>query len=178
MNEEDEQFHLFWGGPFSQWNKVDMEIDGVVYNCCEQYMMAMKAKVFGDKEAEEEIMETHDPREQKAIGRRVQDFDRDVWENIEENGQPYCWNVVYKGNKAKFDQNPGLKEYLLATKGTTIVEASPYDKIWGIGRDQDDPAAHDRTKWRGTNWLGEVLTVLRDNYLDERMNMTEVVGHH
>jgi len=163
-----EKFHLFWGGPFSQWYAADMEIDEIHYNCCEQWMMAEKARLFGDQDALEEIMAISDPREQKAIGRHVRDFDKDEWENIENNGQPYCWNIVYRGNKAKFDQNPGLKEYLLATKGETIVEASPYDKIWGIGRGEEDPDCHDRDKWLGTNWLGEVLTALRDNYLKEQ----------
>lgn len=163
----EEQFHLFWNGPFSQWLAADMEIDGVHYSCCEQYMMAEKARLFDDNDALEGIMEASTPKEQKDIGRRVQGFDRDEWENIEENGQPFCWNVVYRGNKAKFDQNPGLKVELLATRGKTIVEASPYDKIWGIGIRASDPDARDRDRWRGSNWLGEVLTVLRDSYLKE-----------
>lgn len=167
---KEEKFHLFWRGVFSQWYAADMEIDGIYYNCCEQYMMAEKARLFGDKQAEKEIMETSSPRVQKDIGRLVRDFDIDVWEEIEENAQPRCWNIVYKGNLAKFTQNPGLKAELFSTKGKTLVEASPYDTVWGIGRGEEDPLCHDRDYWNGTNWLGEVLTVLRDNLMKSETN--------
>ena len=69
-------------------------------------------------------------------------------------------NLVLKANMAKFSQNPDLKRVLLDTKGL-IVEASPLDTIWGIGLDEDDPRALDRAQWKGTNWLGEVLTKVR-----------------
>ena len=162
-----EEFHLFWGGPFSQWCPSDFVIDGVLYNCTEQWMMASKARIFGDDAAEKAIMESVDPREQKGYGKQVRNFNKARWEAIEDNGKPYCWNIVYQGNYAKFTQNPGLKEYLIDTDNKTLVEASPYDCIWGIGWGEDDEEALDRSKWRGTNWLGEVLTQLREDFLKE-----------
>jgi ribA/ribD-fused uncharacterized protein len=159
-------FHLFYGGTFSQWYKRNFKIDGVVYNTAEQWMMAEKARLFNDEDALKAILETRDPHRQKTIGRLVKNFDKSKWEAIEGNGKPYCWNVVYQGNYAKFSQNPDLKEYLLNTKGKILVEASPTDRIWGIGLAMDNPDAHDQSKWRGTNWLGEVLTQLRD-FIDE-----------
>jgi ribA/ribD-fused uncharacterized protein len=158
----EEEFHLFWGGTFSQWLPADMEIDGVTYSCCEQYMMAEKARLFKDEEALEKIMSTRNPREQKAIGRKVKNFVKEEWEKIQMNGKPFCWNVVYKANEAKFTQNPGLLEDLVRTKGKTLVEASPYDKIWGIGRGEEDSRALSRNTWDGLNWLGEVCTELRE----------------
>lgn len=74
--------------------------------------------------------------------------------------------MVYEGNHAKFTQNPEFLEKLLATKGTTLVEASPYDRIWGIGMAEGDKGITDRDNWRGTKWLGEVLTGLREDLID------------
>jgi len=173
---EEEKFHLFWGGPFSQWYGANMVIDGVTYNCCEQYMMAEKARLFKDDEALKEILKSKDPSHQKAIGRTVKNFVKEEWEKIEENGKPFCWNVVYKANEAKFTQNKDLNDFILLTKGETLVEASPYDKIWGIGLGENDARALDREQWQGLNWLGEVCTQLREDLLIESLD--EVKGYH
>jgi len=166
----EDKFTLFYNGPCSQWAMANIEIDGTDYNCCEQYMMAEKAKLFEDEEALSAIMGSLNPSDQKAIGKKVKHFDKAKWEKIEENGKPYCWNVVYKGNYAKFTQNLDLKEYLFSTVGTLLVEASPYDDIWGIKLGEDDPRALDRNQWQGTNWLGEVVTQVRDDLLKEEAN--------
>lgn len=161
MQTEPEKFTLFWGKrPFSQWTPAKFTVDGVEYNCTEQYMMAMKAQVFGDKEMQAKIMEATDPADQKRLGRQVRGFDAERWNRI-------CKEVVYKGNYEKFKQNHAMCEKLLATAGTTLVEASPKDKIWGIGLDSKDPRCLDRSQWQGTNWLGEVLTRVRDDLLAE-----------
>lgn len=156
-----ETFTLFWHGPFSQWHMQNFRVDGVLYNCAEQYMMAEKAKLFGDFFAEAQIMDSSDPREQKKLGREVKNFDKEVWD-------AYAKTAVFKANHAKFTQNPDLLEQLLATEGTTLVEASPRDRIWGIGLGPDNPLAHDRANWRGTNWLGEVLTDVRQRIVSDK----------
>lgn len=148
-----DKFVFFYGGVFSQWFYHDMEIDGVTYNCAEQYMMAMKAKTFNDTASLEKIMGTFDPREQKAYGRKVQGFDADMWNCVAKN-------YVYKANLAKFSGD--LKQDLLETGDRELVEASPYDKIWGIGLGMDSKHLTDKTKWQGTNWLGETLMRVRD----------------
>jgi hypothetical protein len=135
-----------------------MEIDGLWYNCAEKYMMAEKARLFKDDETLSKIMAAIDPSDQKRYGREVQGFDKDKWDAV-------ARDVVYKGSMAKYTQNPNLKRYLLATVGTTLVEASPKDNIWGIGLAKDDPRAQDRSTWRGKNWLGETLTKVRDNII-------------
>lgn len=116
---------------------------------------------------EENIMAYDSPRLQKWLGRQITNFDNERWmeELDDEFGKPLAWRIVYKGNEAKFSQDKYLKEYLLSTEGTEIVEASPYDTIWGIGLSEDDPEAIDPSKWKGTNWLGDVLTTLRDNWI-------------
>jgi len=157
-----EAFTFFWDGPFSQWRRCKFKIEGILYNCAEQFMMAEKARYFTDDAALSAIMRASTPRVQKQIGRQIEGFDSDEWEHTEANGRPFCWNVVYRGNLAKFSQNQDLLRKLLATSGTTLVEASPIDAIWGIGLSADDPRALDRSTWLGSNWLGEVLTSVRE----------------
>ncbi|MDF2936414.1 MAG: cyclohydrolase [Paenibacillaceae bacterium] len=155
-----ERFTFFYRteSPFSQWHPADFEIGGVQYNCAEQYMMHRKAVLFGDHLMAERILSAFTPREQKALGRKVQGFDKNLWE-------AHCKQFVYEANHGKFTQNPLLLETLLATKGTTLVEASPTDRIWGVGLEEDDPRIRNRATWRGTNWLGEILTKLREDLL-------------
>jgi len=151
----DEKFTLFWHGTFSQWFPSKFKINGIIYNCAEQYMMAQKAIMFGDDEMLKTIMGTDNPKTQKVCGRNVKGFHENKWNQ-------YTQAIVFDGNMAKFIQNPDILDELIATEGTTLVEASPYDKIWGIGLGEHDPDAVDRTKWKGTNWLGEILTKSRD----------------
>jgi len=151
----DKNMHMFWGGPFSQWYPSLFEVEGVKYNCTEQYMMAKKAGLFGDEEAQLKIMASNDPREQKRIGRTVKGFVAERWNVVTKD-------IVFRGNIAKFTQNPELFAYMMNTGDQEIVEASPEDTIWGIGLSAEDPDAYDKTKWKGTNWLGEVLMSVRD----------------
>jgi len=155
---EGEQITSFYGGFFSQWFRCDFVVDGVGYNCTEQYMMAEKARLFGDEAAEKAIMAASHPRDQKAIGRKVKNFDRQKWDAV-------ARDIVYKGNYAKFVQNRALEYGLRDTAGTILVEASPTDKIWGVGLSRDNDAVYDRSKWQGTNWLGEVLMKVRDDLI-------------
>lgn len=152
-----EKFTLFCGGGFSQWYPSTIKYDtGKVFNCAEQAMMWEKAIFFGDEKIGKEIMITIYPSDQKVLGRNVSGFDKKRWGKI-------AREIVYEINRYKFTQNVELMQLLLNTMGTTIVEASPHDKIWGIGLGENNPDALDRTKWKGTNWLGQVLTDLRDN---------------
>ncbi|MBX2802228.1 MAG: NADAR family protein [Myxococcales bacterium] len=162
MSDLAERFTFFWDGPFSQWEPAVFILDGVEYGCAEQYMMAEKARLFDDEDTLAWIMEAEDPATHKALGRVVDGFERDVWEEEEDNGMPRCWNIVWRGNMAKFSQNEHLLHALLQTEGTSLVEASAEDTLWGIGLAADDPAAQDRASWRGHNWLGEVLDDVRE----------------
>lgn len=153
-----ERFTFFWGGVFSQWHICTFTVEGVSYNCAEQYMMAEKARLFGDQYHEHLIMGDPRPAYQKAMGRQVAGFNLERWNAV-------ARQIVARGNRAKFDQNPQLKTLLLLTEGTTLVEASPRDSIWGIGLSKENPLAHDRATWKGTSWLGQILTDLRDEYL-------------
>jgi ribA/ribD-fused uncharacterized protein len=149
---------FFYGGPFSQWYPSMFEVDGISYCTAEQYMMAEKARLFEDYDAAARILATTLPHEQKAIGRRVQNFDLAKWNAV-------ARDIVYRGNYAKFTQNEVLKEELLATVGTLLVEGSPTDQLWGVGLGCYDKDIQNPKNWRGTNWLGEVLTKVREDIL-------------
>lgn len=158
---ETDRFVFFWGGWPSQWCKSTFRVDGVTYNCCEQFMMAEKARVFNDVVRLAQILHARSPREQKALGRKVADFDESVWNGI-------CRDVVYRGNLARFTQNEDVAARVLATTDKTIVEASPKDPIWGIGLAATDPDAQDPSRWRGTNWLGIALMQVRESIRKSR----------
>ncbi|MEL6653023.1 MAG: NADAR family protein [Bacteroidota bacterium] len=128
------------------------------FTSTEQFMMYNKALLFLDRETAAAIMKTDNPREQKALGRQVKNFDEAVWQFARSE-------IVLRGNRFKFSQNEDIKYSLLETEGTTIVEASPYDKIWGIGLLESDERAQDRSSWQGLNLLGEILTELREEML-------------
>lgn len=150
------KYVFFWGGIFSQWYLRNITIDGIIYNCCEQYMMHQKALLFGDVYTAQEILNEPVPALQKKLGRKVSNFDPIKWNSVAKD-------IVLKGNMAKFTQNADLKKLLLATDDKIMVEASPYDKIWGIGMHFDDCGIENPKNWKGTNWLGEVLNKVKEN---------------
>jgi ribA/ribD-fused uncharacterized protein len=153
-----EVFEFFFGGPFSQWHLCNFEISGIQYNCAEQYMMAEKARLFGDVVHEKKIMNSLNPQEQKKLGRQVEGFDNSIWKGC-------AYEIVMEGNIAKFSQNNDLKDTLLSTSGKTLVEANPHDQLWGIGLGMNHPKAKKRSSWKGANWLGIILTEIREELL-------------
>ena len=160
--ESKQGFTFFWrpDSPFSQWYPCRFVVDGVVYTCAEQYMMHGKAVLFDDAEIAAQILATPEPRAHKALGRKVRGFDDARWKRARED-------IVHAGSRAKFTQDEALRAALLATAGTELVEASPLDRIWGIGLASSSPDALDRTRWRGQNLLGKILTRLRDELVRE-----------
>jgi ribA/ribD-fused uncharacterized protein len=150
----------FQRGPLSQWfggyksQNSDFIWNGVTYNCTEQFMMAEKARVFEDLDTLSEILEEKDPRKQKALGRKVKNFDHLAWD-LEK------FRVVVTGNVLKFSQNRELERFLFKTLDHTIVEASPWDNIWGVGTGPEDETTFDPGRWQGQNLLGKALMETR-----------------
>jgi ribA/ribD-fused uncharacterized protein len=157
-----EQFTFFFqnSSPFSQFHPAKFTVNDIEYSCAEQYMMHQKAVLFHDPEIAAEILQATEPKVIKALGRKVRNFNQDVWEQN-------CRKIVHDGNYAKFSQNESLRSALFATEGTTLVEASPFDTIWGVGLSDSDPAIRDRQTWKGENRLGQILTEVRDRLLAE-----------
>lgn len=138
----------------SQWYPAVFVVDGVRYATAEHYMMAEKARLFGDEDVRERIVAAAHPGLAKNLGREVQGFTPTIWEQ-------HRFDIVVQGNTAKFSQNPALKAFLLNTGHRILVEASPVDRIWGIGWSENDPQAQDPEKWRGLNLLGFALMTAR-----------------
>lgn len=139
---------------FSQWYPAPFTVDGQLYRTAEHWMMAEKARLFGDEERRATILSVHGPGDAKAHGRRVAGFSEERW-------QAHRFEIVVEGNVHKFSQHPELCEFLLGTTRRVLVEASPVDRVWGIGLAHDDPRAEDPVRWRGQNLLGFALMEAR-----------------
>ncbi|MEP6502642.1 MAG: NADAR family protein [Betaproteobacteria bacterium] len=140
---------------FSQWYPSPFEVDGVACASAEHFMMAEKARLFGDRDTLQSILAAATPNDAKSLGRRVQGYDDRRWEAAR-------FDIVVRGNFAKFSANGKLRRFLLATSPQVLVEASPVDAIWGIGLAADDPRAMDPLQWQGLNLLGFALMLVRD----------------
>ena len=159
------KFLFFWGHQpspdgsvtkscFSQWWIAPFSIGGTTYPTAEHYMMASKARLFGDEEALHRILVAKHPKQAKQAGRMVAGFDEATW--IERR-----FDLVVTGNYAKFSQHPELARFLLQSGQRVLVEASPADRIWGIGLAADDERAADPARWLGLNLLGFALMEAR-----------------
>jgi ribA/ribD-fused uncharacterized protein len=140
---------------FSQWWASPFVVDQVCYNTAEHWMMAQKALLFNDQECYQKILAAKSPAEAKTLGRQVRHFDEATW-----NSQRT--QIVVEGSWHKFSQHPDLGEFLLNTKERILVEASPVDKIWGIGLAADSEKAENPRRWNGLNLLGFALMEVRD----------------
>jgi ribA/ribD-fused uncharacterized protein len=155
------KFLFFWGhqppadggvgpGCLSQWWPAAFTIDGREYATAEHWMMWSKAMLFGDAEIAAQVLAVEHPNAAKTLGRQVSGFDQALWEDRR-------YAVVVEGSVAKFGQNPELGRFLLGTGDRVLVEASPLDRIWGIGLAASDPRAADPERWLGLNLLGQAL---------------------
>lgn len=160
------KFVFFWGNQanrdgtiskacFSQWWEATFEVDGISYPSTEHWMMAEKARLFKDEAALNKILNTKSPAEAKKFGREVLNFEAETW-----NAEKY--EIVKQGNIHKFEQDDALKNFLLNTKNRILVEASPYDTIWGIGMKVGEEGFENPFKWKGENLLGFALMEVRE----------------
>lgn len=148
----------FWGhqpqrdgsigrGCLSQWWLSPFRVEGLTFATAEHYMMWRKAVLFGDTVVAEQILAAGHPHQAKGLGGRVTGFDESVWEAER-------FGIVVTGNVAKFGQHDDLRAFLLGTGERVLVEASPVDRVWGIGLAANDPRADDPALWCGSNLLG------------------------
>lgn len=170
-----DKYVLFWESEFSNFypyehkgiktedvEPLNFEADGYEWKTSEQYFMYQKAMFFHDFEIADKIKATVRPEEAKKLGRKIKNFNEEEWSKVSFD---MMFNAVY----AKFSQNERLKNILLDNKfkDKNFVEASPFDKIWGIGLHYDDKLCDDETNWLGENKLGKVLDKVRNTLLEK-----------
>ncbi|MGW2486531.1 NADAR family protein [Streptomyces sp. NPDC001606] len=139
----------------SQWWPSPFAVDGEHYATAEHWMMAGKARLFEDADALRRVLAAGHPAEAKKAGRLVRGFDEEVWERER-------FRIVVEGSVHKFSADEELRRFLLGTGDRVLVEASPVDRVWGIGLTADDEAAMDPERWRGPNLLGFALMEARE----------------
>jgi ribA/ribD-fused uncharacterized protein len=160
------EYLFFWGHQkskdgsitkscLSQWWRSPFVVDGTQYATAEHYMMAEKARLFGDEGIISAILQAETPKEAKKMGRKISGFDEALW-------LVHRVVIVTQGNEAKFSQNAALQKFLIGTGDRILVEASPVDAIWGIGLAEDDPKAIVPSQWSGLNLLGFALMDVRE----------------
>ncbi|MDH6125262.1 NADAR family protein [Kitasatospora sp. GP82] len=159
------KYLLFWGhqpqrdgragsSSLSQWWPAEFTVDGVTYATAEHWMMAGKARLFGEEQMIPRILSARTPAEAKKLGRLIKGFNEERW-------AAERFELVIQGNVAKFGQDEALREYLLGTAQRVLVEASPLDRLWGIGLAADNEKATKPAEWRGLNLLGFALMEAR-----------------
>jgi ribA/ribD-fused uncharacterized protein len=160
------KYLFFWGhqperdgsvgkGCFSQWWLSAFTVDGTTYPTAEHWMMAEKARLFNDHEVLAKILVAGTPAQAKKLGRQVRGFVAETWE-------AHSFKIVVMGNYHKFSQHPDLATYLRQTNDRILVEASPFDPVWGIGMAQNNPNVENPLRWKGQNKLGFALMEVRD----------------
>jgi ribA/ribD-fused uncharacterized protein len=160
-----DNIHAFFSGPLSQWalfpfHVYNSELQKIeTFKTAEHYMMAQKAKIFKDMSARDAILKSSSPKEAKALGRSIRDFNEVTWNLYKEK-------IVIMGNVLKGMQNERFCQALLDTKDKLLIEASPYDRIWGVGIDENDRRINYPKQWPGKNLLGfclmEVRSILKE----------------
>ena len=163
------QYLYFWHQPvqervvskacFSQWYPSPFVVDGVYYATAEHWMMVGKSRLF-DPSMIEAIVANPDPAAAKLLGRKIKHFDESIWQSCR-------FDIVTAGNLAKFSQHVALRDVLLNTGDHILVEASPVDRIWGIGLSEFHRKAQHPSTWQGLNLLGFALMRVREQLLNQ-----------
>lgn len=165
QNGERQKFLFFWGHTpardgsmtkscFSQWSESEFVVDDILYKTAEHWMMIKKAELFEDEEIKLKILAAKSAAEAKELGRKVRNFNAEIW-----NAKKF--EIVVEGNLHKFQQNTEMGEFLKNTNNRILVEASPFDKVWGIGIAQDHKNILRPDCWKGENLLGFALMEVR-----------------
>jgi len=157
MERVTDKYVFFWNGEFSNWHECRLpfiKYKGITFFNSEQAFMWEKALFFGDMLAAQNIVKDPDPARCKRIGRMIDGFDAQKWSEV-------SYDIMVAVNYAKYDQSSRLRRTLFETNDKIIVEASPYDTIWGIGLRAEDDDCLDPAKWKGQNLLGKALMEVR-----------------
>ena len=156
------EYTFFYKDKIAQWNMKSFQDDTNIYCCAEQYMMYHKAILFNDLEIADRIMRIRNVKQIKQLGREVKNFDNQIWDENK-------FDIVVKGNFLKFNKNPNFKKELYKYKDKEFVEASPVDRIWGIGLHYEDDKVLDKSKWKGQNLLGKAINKVKEMLFEKEI---------
>lgn len=138
---------------------------GLKFTSTEQGFMYAKAMFFKDYKTSDKILKTDNPAECRKLGRQVKGYDDKEWEKVR-------YDIFYSLNLAKYTQDKNLQSKLLDHQfdGKIFVEASPIDKIWGIGYSEDNPNIEFTQIYWGKNYLGRILTNIRNRFKSNKID--------
>ncbi len=164
-----EEFVFFHGGIFGNWYLMPFTLEcapkdrvgstSTRFNDSETYFMWRKALHFEAWDTAKKILLTDNPKTARMLGRLfVPKFDQVEWDKVKEG-------IMCDGLMLKFTSSDEARDKLVATFPKTLVESSPYDKVWGIGLSERSSLLHDRTKWKGQNLLGKCLMIVRSRIM-------------
>lgn len=156
MNQEN--IIYFWkpnqaNGWLGNWFSSPFTVDGKNFVNSEHYFMWKKILMF-QPELEDTILKMTNPKDMKYLGGKVKNYDDVIWGSAR-------YGIMKAAVTEKFKQSPELKAQLLSTGNAILVEASPYDRIWGIGMNAQQ-ARNSKDGFLGQNLLGKVLMEVRD----------------
>lgn len=165
FSKKDVKFDHLTNGCFSHFFPIEFcDKRGVKYSNCYQFMMAQKALFFNDHKIFNQIMKTDDHFEQKKLGRKVTNFDLNLWKEVSDD-------LCYEGNLYKFSQNEKLYEFILSFNANSLfVNCDPNDEMYGIQLTMDDQKAKNPNEWKGFNKLGFQLTRVRHTLMKATSN--------
>ena len=152
--KEDKMAFFTKLSPFSNHYQCKIRIEGIDFNCCEQYLMYSKAIHFNDTQQADNILKAADPVTQKRLGSKIAGFKKGLWNKKVQN-------VMETGLVAKFTQNPTLKGILLSTSNKILIEANKHDTYWSCGLPLFDDKVWSKEEWLGQNKLGGLLMKVR-----------------
>jgi ribA/ribD-fused uncharacterized protein len=159
MVKTDTHF-FFYRHILGQWHIHPFTVDGITFNCPEQFMMYSKAILFKDEETAEKILHEEKPFNHQQLGRKVKNYSQYIWDHAK-------FNVIVAGNMARFREDEKGRQVLFDSDPLILVEASPTDLVYGVGLSETDPLILDEANWRGQNLLGKALMKVRTELMKE-----------
>ena len=142
-------------GFMSNFFPTTFEKDGNTFTSSEQAFMYDKCRRFDPDNARmlRLILSEHNPKKVKALGRKVRNYDETIWCAVR-------FDTMVDILRCKFAYNAEIRAALLQTGSKVLYEASPYDRIWGIGYGKRE-AQHIDPERFGENLLGKALMKVR-----------------
>ncbi|AFV00263.1 NADAR family protein [Simiduia agarivorans] len=127
-------------GDFSNFSSHGIEMDGVWWKTVEHYFQAQKFEISTYRD---QIRESHTAKQAAELGRSRKVPIRSDWEEIKDS-------IMEEAILRKFQTHERLRDLLLSTGSSDIVENAPGDYYWGAGKDGT-----------GLNKLGKILVKVR-----------------